>query len=1450
MELLIRLRRTGAEPIDLRVDIDAGEPVARLARELAVACGLPDGTPMLTSARTGQVFDLDDPIGRSGISSGDELHLGGATSVLSQPEPPPAAVTVDVLSGPDTGRSRVLAPRRYVVGRDADADLPLADPTVSRHHAVVELGDDGVLTIEPSPEAANGVRVNGVAVEGVQRIQLDDVVEMGSTSLAFRAYRRADEGPRDQLGQVPFNRTPYRPPLVVDTDLPDVGPVPTRPEPQRFQVLSVLAPLGGGLAMFAFTKQVHFLAIILLSPLAMVGNWYESRRSGRHRFTEQVARFEAQVEAARDDLQQAKAIERQIRVRSAPDLADLTRRADLRTVDLWPRHRLAPDFLQVRLGLGDVASRVHVAVAAGGDDDLRTEADGALAGQRDMPSVPIAVNLAEVGVIGLHGSPDRLHGVVDSMVAQLATLHSTEDLVITAAVHQARPLTRWAKWLPHTRSITSPLGGHHLVHDADAAAQLLRSLVEVADTRLALADQSTDTRWPWIVLVLDAELHTDPAVVSQVLQRAPVAGIAVICLASSIADIPRQARAVVDLDDHGDRLWFTDPDDDDQSLTVEMLDAEVAEGMARRLAPVRDASASTPTTAIPRVAPLLSVLGTQAPDAAWILDRWERPVVYGLSHALGLGADGVFRLDLVADGPHALIGGTSGAGKSELLQSMVASLITEYPPTRLNFLFVDYKGGASSTVFRDVPHTVGYVTNLDAALSMRALVSLRAELNRRMRLMEGRAKDLEEMLARFPDEAPPSLVIVVDEFATLVKEVPDFVAGVVDIAQRGRSLGIHLILATQRPSGSVNDNILANTNLRISLRMLDALESTSVISSPDAAAIPVPLRGRGFARTGPRELVPFQSAFAGATLGSAGASLPVRISTFTGSSLPEEALVTSGRTGADGSERTHLDAVLEAIAAATAQRTYPPSRSPWTEMLPTEIPLADVLADDRAAAAHREPGRFVVLGVVDDPGDQDQYPALVDLEESGGLLVFGSGGSGKTTLLRTVAGGLAQCGSPDEVALFALDFASRALHQVTDLPHTVAFGAADDLESVTRVIARLSEEVDRRRSLLAEHRAETLTAYLAQGRALPRIVLLIDGYQNVMATLTGGPSSNLLDRWFDDLNRVIVDGRQVGIHAVITADRRSGVSTLLHSAIGHRIVLRQSDLMSYGDYGIAASKVTGLTFEPGRGIWPGDLYLQVAALAAPATAAGQSEALAEIGTTHQGPPAIITLPLPERVARGELEKVPAPDVALGLADLTLATATVDVVHSPVLIAGPARSGRSTAAATLLAGFEAAGYECWVVGPASSPLAAVADPRRSAFGRTEVQAPILEDLATRLDEEPTTTPRILVADDLDRIQEGQIGPLLDRLTAADGLRVVATVDMRNFAGFTMNSLLTEVRTARRVLVLGAEDPMEFFQVTGVRWPFRPGLPMPTGRAVLITDRRAQVVQVAVPDDLAP
>src|SRR5699024_5091786 len=286
------------------------------------------------------------------------------------------------------------------------------------------------------------------------------------------------------------------------------------------------------------------------------------------------------------------------------------------------------------------------------------------------------------------------------------------------------------------------------------------------------------------------------------------------------------------------------------------------------------------------------------------------------------------------DGPHGLIGGTSGAGKSELIAALVAGLVAYQSPRDLSLMFIDFKGGSASEVFKDLPHISGRVTDLDESLAIRAQISLRAELRRRVALFSDHAaKDMAEMRRLHPAEAPPSLVIVIDEFATLVAQLPDFVADIIDIAQRGRSYGVHLLLATQRPSSSVDDNILANTNLRISLRMLDRIESMSVLNAPDAADIAVPLKGRSIARMGPGQLVEFQSAYCSAPVATTAGRPPVEIQQL-GLTRPGATVTASG--GDDGEEpRTQLDELIDAVLELDA----PPVRQIWNELLPEHLTL-------------------------------------------------------------------------------------------------------------------------------------------------------------------------------------------------------------------------------------------------------------------------------------------------------------------------------------------------------------------------------------------------------------------------------------------------------------------------------------------------------------------------------
>ncbi len=341
-------------------------------------------------------------------------------------------------------------------------------------------------------------------------------------------------------------------------------------------------------------------------------------------------------------------------------------------------------------------------------------------------------------------------------------------------------------------------------------------------------------------------------------------------------------------------------------------------------------------SAIPDAARLLDVLGLTNPTAEKIVAGWA---TRGMSTqaVVGVSLDGPFALDLRRDGPHDLIAGTTGSGKSELLQTLIASLAVANRPEAMTLVLVDYKGGSAFAECARLPHTVGMVTDLDAALVSRALESLGAELRRREhRLAEAGKKDLEAYVDKRGRDATlpamPRLLIVIDEFASLARELPDFVSGLVNIAQRGRSLGIHLILATQRPSGVVSPEIRANTNLRIALRVTDTSESSDVIDAPDAARIATANPGRAYVRLGHSALVPFQSARVGGKAPGRRAAVaappfvaPLNAAAFGGPApvRPREAAAR------DVVPVTDLAELVAAIRAAVEQLELPAQPSPW-----------------------------------------------------------------------------------------------------------------------------------------------------------------------------------------------------------------------------------------------------------------------------------------------------------------------------------------------------------------------------------------------------------------------------------------------------------------------------------------------------------------------------------------
>jgi S-DNA-T family DNA segregation ATPase FtsK/SpoIIIE len=1448
LRLRLVARPPTGESSDLELEARADTPVQEALAALADALGQPRDGLRAFCGRTGRALGPDQSLRDAGLRHGDELLLtrDGAPSGIRRPAS--TAFELVVVGGPAAGRRVPLPPNGLSVGRER-GDVVLDDPALSAEHVRVQADDAGGVTVEDLG-SRNGSSIDGIHIAPGEPHPLEAgaVVQAGRTLLAVEpAAMESSALAVAADGTVPFNRPPRVQHPLTETIFPLRAP-PGDPNRPRIPFGASLVPLALGLGLFLATKMPTMLFFALLSPVMAVSTFIEDRRGGRKGFAKDSRAFRERLAHLRDELERERKRELETRRTAAPPASELIRRARTQGPALWERRSGDPDFLSLRLGSGELRSTLAVRVEPGGSEQLRNEVDRVAEWYATVPAAPVLLPLGELGTAGLCGPPERVGALARWLVAQAAALHSPRELAVAAALDPER-LTDWdwLKWLPHSAAETSPLalrlvsgasGAHDLLEDA---AALVRRRLEDSE-RLGAGPRRRPT--PAVLLVIDEEVAPERPLVAEVLGGAADAAVAVLWLGRERRDLPGECGAIVELDPVVPRLSFTDTRAGStvEDVTMDGLDPELARELALGLAPVRDTSALRGGGVPDRVS-LLELIGLPEVDAASVGQRWRapgelRPV------PLGAAAQEPFRVDLRLDGPHGLVAGTTGAGKSELLQTLIASLALEHAPERLSFLLVDYKGGAAFKECVGLPHTVGFVTDLDGHLAQRALVSLNAELRRRERLLRDTgAKDLIDMEQRDLDRAPASLLIVIDEFATLAKEVPEFVDGVVDVAQRGRSLGVHLVLATQRPGGVVSENIRANTNLRIALRVNESGESTDVIGAPDAARIPRSRPGRAFARTGHGELTELQTGYVGGT-----SAAPLESQAVVVRPLPFEAGREPGTaTAARDAPTTDLQRIVAALAEAARAGGHRTAPAPWLPPLPPVLPL-ETLPEPPAGV---DPSAVALLGLLDEPGLQRQQPLPIDLEQEGSVLVYGTSGSGKTTALRTLALSLAERAGPDELNVYGLDFATRGLTVLEALPHCGSVVAGEDEERVARLFALLRRTMQRRKQLFAERGVFTLSEYrrAAPGEPLPRILVLLDGYAGFAAAFERVNLGELLDA----LPRLVGDGRPLGVHFAITADRRGAVPNSLAGIIPAKIVLRMADEDEFASLGVPLKVVRGAQLPPGRGFLPSGLELQVALPGEDPAGEAQAAAFAEraerLRARHGDRQAQPVEPMPTRVPRASL---PAPGrelaAVLGVGDAELEPVAVDLSERHFLVVGPYRSGRSTTLATLcdsLVRGEPA-PELRLLAPRRSPLAELGCWSAVALG-TEACDTAAFELAQAVEMRAGSAgaPLVIVIDDAEEIAESLGSASLETVVRRGrdlDVRVLAACE-RQAAQRAFSGWLRELRKEEYGLLLSPDQDVDG-DLLGVRLPRRTNPIYPPGRGYLVERGTVQLVQVAI------
>ncbi|MFB6892566.1 type VII secretion protein EccCa, partial [Kitasatospora sp. NPDC056327] len=977
------------------------------------------------------------------------------------------------------------------------------------------------------------------------------------------------------MSRIPF----HRPTRALPPALPDQRVVLPSP-PQTAQGagnsagtwLTLLLPLMTSISMAAYMVMYHNplmialgVAFVLISIGATVAVRYQMRNANRQAKDRQRERYLRYLTEVKRTARQVADGQRLAAgwVHPSPErlwaLAERRRR-------VWERRATDKDFLLVRLGQGHGALATPIQLGTRNDPLAEYDEETHAAAERVVEQAatvgrqPALVDLLRAGVLSLLGPADRTGALARSLVCQLAVLHAPDD--VTVVVRTAGdPDWEWAKWLPHTHEAGTPgpAGVVPLVAaDFDALADVLESAVARAQTertarRPALVG-APETVSHKLVVVLD---RYDPAaawargpVATALLEAAgPDLGITVVCLVGAEREEPTRTEVRARVGEDGSLVLEGRNTALYSRVGGAVADAptpRLCELTARALAPL--SLSEEPEQLLARTITLPEMLGTPDvaafdPSVSWIPAGDER--LLRLPIGLSGDADPVL-LDLKESaqggmGPHGLVVGATGSGKSELLRTMVTGLTMTHSPELLGLVLIDFKGGATFAGVTGLPHVAGLITNLadDLSLVDRVRAALQGEQQRRQRLLRaaGNVDSVREYQLRRaagrtgPDGRPleplPYLLIVVDEFGELLSQRSDFIDLFVQIGRVGRSLGMHLLLATQRLEEGRLRGLESHLSYRVCLRTFSAAESRAVIGTPDAYQLP-PIPGSAYLKVDESVYQRFRVAHISGPYREPGEAEDGRgdglqVVPFALRTAPrDEPGEPAGPTPpALPTGPTEMEVAVEQVC-----RSGQSVHQVWLAPLPAAIPLDSLLGPlsdrpgrGRQAALWPGTGRLAFpVGVLDLPLQQQQLPLQFDFEHThGNIAVVGAPQTGKSTLLRTTVLSAMLTHTPDEVQFYGLDHGGGSLHPLEAAPHVGAVAGRRDEPRARRLLAELGRLVAAREQLFGDLGIDSVAAFrtlraegrLPAGTRAADVFLLLDNWGAIRTELDGAEAAVL-----------------------------------------------------------------------------------------------------------------------------------------------------------------------------------------------------------------------------------------------------------------------------------------------------------------------------------------------------
>lgn len=940
-------------------------------------------------------------------------------------------------------------------------------------------------------------------------------------------------------------------------------------------------------------------ATTLITIIFSITNYFKGKKEHKQSLIDRTVSYKKYLIDKSVELYQLNQEQKQGQLYHYPNISELLEMTKTYSPRIYEKTPLHFDFLFYRLGLGTLGSSSEITYSnkerGKETDELEKSGYELYMKSLELEDMPIIANLVN-GPVGYIGPRNLVLEQLHLVVNQLSVFHSYHDLQFISIFPEAeKSQWEWMRWLPHATMQDVNVRG--FVYNQRSRDQVLNSLNQLLKNRKNSLEENRNSRDStlfsphYVVMITDEKLILDHVIMEFFNEDPSELGCSVIFVEDVMSSLSDNIKTVIDIRDRNTGVLLLEEGKlKNTPFQLDHFSTDFSkEQLPRLLAPLNHLQ--NLKSSIPEAVTFLEMYGFETFEEFNVTQRWaEHSPHKTLAVPLGLrGKDDIVYLNLheKAHGPHGLVAGTTGSGKSEIVQSYILSLAVNFHPYDVAFLLIDYKGGGMANLFRNLPHLLGSITNLDGAQSMRALISINAELKRRQRLFsENNVNHINQYQKLYKNgdvsEPMPHLFLISDEFAELKSEQPEFMKELVSTARIGRSLGIHLILATQKPSGVVNDQIWSNSKFKLALKVADKADSMEMLKTPDAAEITQ--AGRAYLQVGNNEIYElFQSAWSGADYLPEKEEQQIEDHTiYLVNDLGQYEILSEDLSGLENAEDvkqipTELDAIIDGIHDVVERENITPLPRPWLPPLQERIAsstLHDVTFKDEWLTEKQplEP----VLGVVDVPSMQAQETLRLNLTQEGHMIVFSSPGYGKSTFMQTVVMDLARVHNPERLNVYLLDFGTNGLLPLKKLPHVADTMGIDEEEKIEKFAKRIHAELKRRKKLLSEYSVASLEMYeRASRKEEPIILILLDGFE-------GMKDSKFNDILEKVITQVAREGAGIGVHILLSAGRQNSMKATLSSNIKTQIVLKMID--DSEPRGIVGRTTLTIDDLPGRGL--------------------------------------------------------------------------------------------------------------------------------------------------------------------------------------------------------------------------------------------------------------------------